>query len=148
MRLIVVITLTFSFFSPLALGATGYINDEFEITMRSGESTRHSIVRMLPTVHVVKVGGRSVIEGGRDRCYAGGCGPACRGVFHSAIGRAVDGQAQCHRTKASCDRDAGIRFGHLHRQNRNTDSKRNVGRNGHDSRVHFHGWWHRLRTSR
>ena len=28
---------------------TGYINDEFEITLRSGESTQHSIVRMLPT---------------------------------------------------------------------------------------------------
>lgn len=36
---------------PLAAARaeTGYINDEFEITLRSGESTQHSIVRMLPT---------------------------------------------------------------------------------------------------
>ncbi len=33
-------------------------------------STESPVVRMLPDVHVVKIGGRSIIEGGRERCYA------------------------------------------------------------------------------
>ena len=35
--------------SPTALARTGYINDEMEVTLRTGESTRNSIVRMLPS---------------------------------------------------------------------------------------------------
>ena len=59
MRLIAVIALTMTSFSPLAVAATGYINDEFEITMRSGESTRHSIVRMLPSGTRIEVLGEN-----------------------------------------------------------------------------------------
>ena len=33
-------------------------------------STESPVVHMLPDVHVVKIGGRSIIEGGRERCYA------------------------------------------------------------------------------
>ncbi len=47
MRLTAVMIVTIALISPAAFAVTGYINDEFEITLRSGESTRHSIVRML-----------------------------------------------------------------------------------------------------
>jgi SH3 domain protein len=47
MRLIGVILVTMTLIGTAAHAETGYINDEFEITLRSGESTKHSIVRML-----------------------------------------------------------------------------------------------------
>lgn len=34
---------------------TGYVNDELEVTLRSGESTRNSIVRMLPSGEQLEV---------------------------------------------------------------------------------------------
>lgn len=35
--------------SPAALAATAYVTDDLEITLRTGTSTRHGIVRVLPT---------------------------------------------------------------------------------------------------
>jgi SH3 domain protein len=39
----------------LAAAETRYVTDQFEITLRSGESTRHKIVRMLPSGSAVEV---------------------------------------------------------------------------------------------
>ena len=33
-------------------------------------ATESPVIRMLPEAHVIKIGGRSVMEGGRDLCYA------------------------------------------------------------------------------
>ncbi len=43
------ITSLMASYSLSAQARTGYINDEMEVTLRTGESTRNSIVRMLPS---------------------------------------------------------------------------------------------------
>ncbi|MFW2440616.1 MAG: TIGR04211 family SH3 domain-containing protein [Arenicellales bacterium] len=45
--------------STSALAETGYITDQLKITLRSGESTTHKVVRMLPSGTAVTVLGRN-----------------------------------------------------------------------------------------
>lgn len=51
------------FFSTMAAAEPGYINDQFEITLRSGESTRHSIIRMLESGTKLEVLSRNADTG-------------------------------------------------------------------------------------
>lgn len=48
---------------PAALAQTAYVNDEFEIVLRTGESTQHSIVRMLPTGTALEILGENTATG-------------------------------------------------------------------------------------
>jgi len=50
--------------SSLQAGETRYVTDQLEITMRSGQSTKHQIVRMLPSGSAVEV-----LESGEDGDY-------------------------------------------------------------------------------
>jgi len=45
--------------STPALAETGYITDQLKITLRSGESTTHKVIRMLPSGTTVKILGRN-----------------------------------------------------------------------------------------
>ena len=45
----IIITLTLILLSTLATAQTAYVTDELRITLRSGESATHRILRMLPT---------------------------------------------------------------------------------------------------
>ena len=45
--------------SAPALAETGYITDQLKITLRSGESTTHKVIRMLPSGTTVKILGRN-----------------------------------------------------------------------------------------
>ena len=45
----IIITLTLILLSALATAQTAYVTDELRITLRSGESATHRIIRMLPT---------------------------------------------------------------------------------------------------
>ena len=46
-------------FSSTAIAETGYITDSLKITMRSGESTTHKVIRMLPSGTRVTILGRN-----------------------------------------------------------------------------------------
>ncbi|MGB5202094.1 MAG: TIGR04211 family SH3 domain-containing protein [Sedimenticolaceae bacterium] len=50
-----IVTLCLMFLSTTVLAQTAYITDEFKITLRSGESATHRILRMLPTGERVTV---------------------------------------------------------------------------------------------
>jgi SH3 domain protein len=45
--------------SASALAETGYITDQLKITLRSGESTTHKVIRMLPSGTTVNILGRN-----------------------------------------------------------------------------------------
>ena len=51
----IIITLTLILLSALATAQTAYVTDELRITLRSGESATHRIIRMLPTGQRVTV---------------------------------------------------------------------------------------------
>jgi SH3 domain protein len=53
------------FFSSSAIAETGYITDSLKITMRSGESTTHKVIRMLPSGTRV-----TVLERNPDTSYS------------------------------------------------------------------------------
>ena len=50
-----IVTLCLMLLSAAVLAQTAYVTDEFKITLRSGESATHRILRMLPTGEQVTV---------------------------------------------------------------------------------------------